>query len=180
MGCGRWRGTSFISITQFCWDEPEWFEQIVEFPPVAGYPVGGDFEIKYYMVQMHYDNPHRMSSEWPRSQSREVAWTFVRCCLDRTDSSGIRFYLGQDLRQYDLGYLTLGADSQIRGISIPPRAERFTIDSYCPATATEVRRTLFSSLAHIFEFPLFRDFPKLVSPWSLRFRTRIFKVSLRG
>ena len=30
---------------------------MVEYPEVAGYPVGGDFEIKYYMVQMHYDNP---------------------------------------------------------------------------------------------------------------------------
>ena len=34
----------------------------MEFPEVAGYPVGGDFEIKYYMVQMHYDNPKQMSS----------------------------------------------------------------------------------------------------------------------
>ncbi len=29
----------------------------MEYPPEAGYPVGGDFEIKYYMIQMHYDNP---------------------------------------------------------------------------------------------------------------------------
>jgi hypothetical protein len=34
----------------------------VEFPEIAGYPVGGDFEIKYYMVQMHYDNPKQASS----------------------------------------------------------------------------------------------------------------------
>ncbi|CAF1097122.1 unnamed protein product [Adineta steineri] len=66
-------------------------EKIVEFPEIAGYPVGGDFEIKYYMVQMHYNNPKKMSN--------------------RRDSSGIRFYLGNELRQHDLGYLTLGTDS---------------------------------------------------------------------
>jgi hypothetical protein len=30
---------------------------------VAGYPVGGDFEIKYYMLQVHYNNGHQMSSK---------------------------------------------------------------------------------------------------------------------
>ena len=31
---------------------------MVEFPEIIGYPVGGDAEIKYYMLQMHYDNPN--------------------------------------------------------------------------------------------------------------------------
>ncbi|CAF0997031.1 unnamed protein product [Adineta steineri] len=91
-------------------------DRIVEFPEIAGYPVGGDFEIKYYMVQMHYDNPKKMSN--------------------RRDSSGIRFYLGKELREQELGYLTLGADSSAVGIAIPPGADRFIIDSYCPASAT--------------------------------------------
>jgi hypothetical protein len=30
---------------------------------VAGYPVGGDFEIKYYMLQMHFNNAHQVSSK---------------------------------------------------------------------------------------------------------------------
>ncbi|CAF2201343.1 unnamed protein product [Rotaria magnacalcarata] len=29
---------------------------------------------------------------------------------DRNGSSGIRFYLGDQLRQYDIGYLTFGTD----------------------------------------------------------------------
>ncbi|CAF4186234.1 unnamed protein product, partial [Adineta steineri] len=65
-------------------------ESIVEFPEIAGYPVGDDFEIKYYMVQMHYDNPKKMSN--------------------RRDSS----------------------DSNTVGIAIPPGANRFILDSYCP------------------------------------------------
>ncbi|CAF4212369.1 unnamed protein product, partial [Adineta steineri] len=89
---------------------------IVEFPEIAGYPVGGNFEIKYYMVQMHYDNPKKMSN--------------------RRDSSGIRFYLGNELRQHDLGYLTFGTDSNAVGIAIPPGANRFILDSYCPVSAT--------------------------------------------
>ena len=58
--------------------------------------------------------------------------------LDRTDSSGIRFYLGNELRQYDLGYLTLGVDSDATAIAIPPRTDRLVIDSYCPALVTQV------------------------------------------
>jgi hypothetical protein len=34
----------------------------MEFPEVAGYPVGGDFEIKYYMIQMHFNNQKKESS----------------------------------------------------------------------------------------------------------------------
>jgi hypothetical protein len=58
--------------------------------------------------------------------------------LDRRDSSGIRFYLGDKLRQHDLGYLTVGADSSAVAIAVPPGADRFQIDSYCPAIATQV------------------------------------------
>lgn len=66
--------------------------------------------------------------------------------LDRTDSSGFRFYLANELRQYDLGYLTLGADSDATAIAIPPRADRLIIDSYCPALVTQVR-TMFHDSA---------------------------------
>lgn len=38
------------------------FQKIVEFPEIGGYPVGGDTDVKYYMVQMHYDNPSRTPS----------------------------------------------------------------------------------------------------------------------
>jgi hypothetical protein len=64
--------------------------------------------------------------------------------LDRRDSSGIRFYVGKQLRQYDLGYLTLGLGSSFAGIAIPPKVDRFNIDSYCPASVTKVSETFFS------------------------------------
>ncbi|CAF4514088.1 unnamed protein product, partial [Rotaria socialis] len=92
-------------------------EDIVDLPEITGYPVGGDFEIKYYMVQMHYDNPKLMPN--------------------RRDSSGIRFYLGKELRQYDLGYLSLTAFATPVAIAIPPKVDRFIIDTYCPAVITK-------------------------------------------
>ncbi|CAF4919956.1 unnamed protein product [Rotaria sp. Silwood1] len=104
----------------------------VAFPEEAGYPVGGNFPIKYYLVQMHYDNPNQLSN--------------------RTDSSGIRFYIGKELRQYDLGYLTLGTDSSAIGLAIPPKVERFIVDSYCSADATmnfpEEGITIVSAFPH--------------------------------
>lgn len=57
---------------------------------------------------------------------------------DRTDSSGIRFYLGNELRQHDIGYLTFGTDSSAAAIAIPPHADKFIIDSYCPSEITSV------------------------------------------
>lgn len=58
--------------------------------------------------------------------------------LGRMDSTGIRFYLGNELRPQELGYLTFGSDSSFVGLAIPPRADRFIVDTYCPATATSV------------------------------------------
>jgi hypothetical protein len=56
---------------------------------------------------------------------------------DRRDNSGIRFYIGKDLRQYDLGYFSFGVGSDATSIAIPPQVERFMIDSYCPASITQ-------------------------------------------
>ena len=64
---GRWRrrGTCFAHRQPpaiLPCNEIDMRVQIVEFPAVAGYPLGGDLEIKYYMIQMHYDNPLQQSS----------------------------------------------------------------------------------------------------------------------
>ncbi|CAF3641266.1 unnamed protein product [Rotaria sp. Silwood1] len=88
-------------------------EEIVEYLEIGGYPIGGDFEIKYYMLQMHYDN---------------------------LNNSGVRFYLKKELRQYEFGYLTLGVDKTPFAIAIPPKADRFIFDSYYPAEPTQLKR----------------------------------------
>ena len=98
---------------------------------------------------------------------------------DRTDSSGIRFYLGDKPRAHELGYLTVGADSSPLGIAIPPRADRFVIDSYCPATATAVRQ-IISALENDQWLIFFRNFPPRVLPLSAHFLIHISRVAPCG
>lgn len=57
--------------------------------------------------------------------------------LDRTDSSGLRFYLGKERRLNEIGTLTFGTTPDPLAIFIPPGMDRFVIDSYCPTQATE-------------------------------------------
>ncbi|CAF4054075.1 unnamed protein product [Rotaria sordida] len=90
---------------------------IEELPEEGGYPVGSDFDIKYYLLEMHYNNPRLISG--------------------RRDSSGVRFYVSPTLRQYDLGYLTFGTTANALAIAIPPNTAHFNVDSYCPAQATK-------------------------------------------
>ncbi|CAF1532649.1 unnamed protein product, partial [Didymodactylos carnosus] len=91
--------------------------KMVKFPEEAGYPVSGDFPVKYYLLQMHYDNQNLSSNI--------------------IDSSGTRFYLIAKLRENDLGYLTFGNESALIGIAIPPNTDRFIIDTYCTANFTQ-------------------------------------------
>ena len=62
---------------------------------------------------------------------------------DRWDSSGIRFYLSNELRPHDLGYLTFGTLSSPVALVIPPKIERFIVDSYCPSTITKVDGSIY-------------------------------------
>ncbi|CAF4533460.1 unnamed protein product, partial [Rotaria sp. Silwood2] len=88
-------------------------ETLVEFPEEAGYPVGGDFATKYYMLEIHYNNP--------------------KLTPNRRDNTGIRFYIGKQLRQYDIGYMSFGTVVSALALAIPPKVERFIVDSYCPS-----------------------------------------------
>ncbi|UJR19902.1 hypothetical protein I4U23_023034 [Adineta vaga] len=107
-------------------------DEIMEYPDEAGYPVGGDFIVNYYMIEMHYDNPHLVSN--------------------KRDTTGIRFYLGHKLREHDIGYLTFGTDATAQALAIPAGVDRFIVDSYCPANAShnfpKSGITVFCALAH--------------------------------
>ncbi|CAF1351319.1 unnamed protein product [Adineta steineri] len=87
-----------------------------EFPPEAGYPVGGNFSIKYYVLQIHYSNSIG--------------------CTNCVDNSGIRFYVTDQLRPNDIGYLTFGTDTSSTSLTIPPGVQSFAVDSYCPMNAS--------------------------------------------
>ncbi len=64
--------------------------------------------------------------------------------LDRTDNTTIRYYLGNKLRQYDLGYLNLATDDTPFAIAIPPEVDQFIVDTYCSANATKASCFAFS------------------------------------
>lgn len=34
----------------------------MEYPEEAGYPLGSNFSVQYYLLQMHYNNPRQLSS----------------------------------------------------------------------------------------------------------------------
>ena len=120
---------------------------------------------------MHYDNPRRMNSTSP---DRFVLLDrHFPVDLDRTDSSGIRFYLGKQHRQHEMGYLTFGTISAPSGITIPPQMDRFIVDTYCPANGTKV--VIETRVERCLDCPS-RDYRRRVSPCSAPFPTRICKV----
>jgi len=55
----------------------------------------------------------------------------------RLDSTGIQFYIANELRQFDLGILTLGTKSAAAALTIPPQVSEFIVDTYCPMSATK-------------------------------------------
>ncbi|CAF4045322.1 unnamed protein product, partial [Rotaria sp. Silwood1] len=106
---------------------------MIEYPEEAGYSIGGDLDVKYYMIQIHSNNPNQISSIQYNS-----CWIIkiFNSILDITDSSGVRFYISNQLRQYDIGYLTFGTDIRSTSLAIPPNVQNFIVDSYCPRNAT--------------------------------------------
>ncbi|CAF3621444.1 unnamed protein product [Rotaria sp. Silwood1] len=106
-------------------------DYMTEYPEEAGYPIGDNFQIKYYLIETHFNNPNQISNI--------------------TDSSGIRFYISNQLRQYDIGYLTFGTDIMATSLAIPPNVQNFIVDSYCPINATNIPKsgiTVISAFPH--------------------------------
>ncbi|CAF1240142.1 unnamed protein product, partial [Didymodactylos carnosus] len=108
------------------------------YPEEAGYAVTSDIDSKYFMIKIHYDNPRQASN--------------------LRDSSGIRFYLANELRRYDLGYVLFGTLSRPASLAIPPKTEQFIVDSYCPPEATRGGpRTTDEMCSHTFSYYPFVD-----------------------
>ncbi|XP_066270632.1 DBH-like monooxygenase protein 1 homolog [Branchiostoma lanceolatum] len=80
------------------------------YPDHVGFSLGTDDDPDYVMMEMHYDNPKRISGE--------------------RDSSGLRFYYTPDVRQYDAGVLDIGVSSHPAHV-IPPGAESFDTAGFC-------------------------------------------------
>ncbi|CAF2059300.1 unnamed protein product [Rotaria magnacalcarata] len=93
-----------------------------EFPEEAGCGIGGDYEIKYYMIQMHYDNSRLDSS---KKSQREFVYLNIDFSpyfsADRRAIQHIKFFVRASIPS---------------ALTVPPRMEQFAIDSYCPSEVT--------------------------------------------
>ncbi|KAJ3307889.1 hypothetical protein HDU76_004290, partial [Blyttiomyces sp. JEL0837] len=102
-----------------------------DYPPEAGVPVGtGPNANKYFSLQVHYNNP--MHDE------------------GQVDDSGMDFYYTQQLRQHDVGVLTVG---QLE-INVPANKTDYTVlkPNICPSSCTSKfpqEMTLLSTGVHM-------------------------------
>lgn len=81
------------------------------FPPKAGFPIGTSDSPKYYMMEVHYNNPEGVEG--------------------RNDSSGVRFHYTSNIRQYDAGTLSVG-DASSNFLVIPPKQKSWLSVGFCP------------------------------------------------
>jgi dopamine beta-monooxygenase len=98
-------------------------------PVNTGFPVGLG-EANYAVLQMHYDNPQRLSSF--------------------RDSSGVRMYLTDTLRGSDASFLFLGMRNG--PINIPPGHANWHQSGTCPSSSTSALDTpinVFASGLHM-------------------------------
>lgn len=107
------------------------------YPEQAGYAVTSDIGSRYFLIKIHYDNPQLRKSK-TNTASKFLFPLSMDALLDLRDSSGVRFYLGDDLRPQDLGYLVLGTSSNPASLALPPDVLQFRVDSFCPPEATRV------------------------------------------
>ncbi|KAI4452995.1 dopamine beta hydroxylase related [Holotrichia oblita] len=83
----------------------------------AGLPIGGPDFNKYIMLEVHYNNPKLRSGI--------------------IDSSGIRFYVSQNLRPMDAGIIELGLEYTDK-MAIPPGQSSFLLSGFCVSECTAV------------------------------------------
>lgn len=86
-------------------------QESFNYPKDMGYPIGGDTDYSYLVLELHYDNP-------------QMEIGFV-------DKASLRFYMTKNLKKHELGVLTVGSDPSPLGMSIPPKIDRFSLKSYC-------------------------------------------------
>ncbi|XP_011406131.1 PREDICTED: DBH-like monooxygenase protein 1 homolog [Amphimedon queenslandica] len=84
------------------------------YPSNVAYPIGGD-QYRYAYIEMHYDNPNRLSGV--------------------IDSSGMTFFYIDTPREHDSGVLAVG-NAVFHYMIIPPKAKNYTIYSFCPTDCT--------------------------------------------
>ncbi|KXJ22553.1 DBH-like monooxygenase protein 1-like [Exaiptasia diaphana] len=86
------------------------------YPSHVGFAVGSEFAGRHFILEIHYDNPGQKS--------------------DFYDSSGMRFYYTNKLREYDAGLLSGGVVTS-KWMMIPPKQQAWKTVGYCSKQCTE-------------------------------------------
>ncbi|ENN82717.1 hypothetical protein YQE_00915, partial [Dendroctonus ponderosae] len=102
------------------------------YPEEAALPLGGNKFNPYVMLEIHYNNPELKSGV--------------------IDSSGVRFYVSDMLKEMDAGVIELGLEYTDK-MAIPPGQESFSLTGYCISSCTSVGLhnegiTVFGSQLH--------------------------------
>ncbi|KAK8380027.1 hypothetical protein O3P69_016584 [Scylla paramamosain] len=84
------------------------------FPEHVGFPIGEQGKATYFMMEMHYDNPN----------FREGV----------VDSSGVRFFYTDKLREHDAGTIVFGHN--VSPLHIIPPVQRWQSSGYCDPQCT--------------------------------------------
>ncbi|XP_031575456.1 DBH-like monooxygenase protein 1 homolog, partial [Actinia tenebrosa] len=87
------------------------------FPNHTGFAIGAGVGPRYVILEIHYDNPQRKSGI--------------------KDSSGLRFYYTDSLRQYDAGILWAGWNVEF-AMMIPPYQQQWMTTGYCSGMCTKI------------------------------------------
>mmetsp|Transcript_30082 Transcript_30082/g.33604 ORF Transcript_30082/g.33604 Transcript_30082/m.33604 type:complete len:436 (-) Transcript_30082:34-1341(-) len=96
-------------------------------PPQAGVRIGKGTDLRYAVLQIHYDNP--------------------TLATNRVDSSGVTLHFTRHLREFDVGFLLLAAND----FSIPPGHNDYEIAGTCTKDETKLLPydlTVFSAGIH--------------------------------
>ena len=88
-------------------------------PKDTGYPIGGNTDYNFILVEIHYQSHHSK-----RHRHRRHKLSYI-------DSLTLRYFYTDVSPKHELGVLKLGAESDPIGILIPPYQQSFKITSIC-------------------------------------------------
>ncbi|CAG0879812.1 unnamed protein product [Darwinula stevensoni] len=107
------------------------------YPQEAGLPIGGADFNRYVMLEVHYNNPDKISGKPKKlvyKKKDEIADDCLRLS-GHVDSSGIRLHASSRLRKYDAGVLELGLEYTPK-MALPPRMDTFYLSGFCISECT--------------------------------------------
>ncbi|XP_031554202.1 DBH-like monooxygenase protein 1 isoform X2 [Actinia tenebrosa] len=86
------------------------------YPQHVGFPIDAEHIGRYFVMEVHYDNPDHKSGI--------------------IDNSGVRFFYTPNLRKYDAGVFTVGS-SVSPWLMVPPKQRKWLTTSSCSRSCTE-------------------------------------------